>query len=112
MVEVGRFKQRLSSKVTRSVSFSFVYSTYKHRRSKSIVALQQSDCGERDVQSYGYSSDGYTDNIVKQKHHGIVAVVTEGEVQPDDSICVHKTEIISKGMKLQSPVKLATRTPC
>ena len=64
------------------------------------------------MQSYGDSYDCSTNSIVKRKHHGIVAVVTESEVQSYDSICVHKTEIIVKGMELQLPVKLATRPPC
>ena len=64
------------------------------------------------MQSYGYSYDCFTNSIVKRKHHGIMAVVTESEVQSYDGICVHKTEKIAKGMNLQLPVKLATRPSC
>ena len=64
------------------------------------------------MQSYCYSYACSTNSIVKRKHHIIVAAVTECEVQSYDSICVHKTEIIANGMKLQLPVKLATPPPC
>ena len=64
------------------------------------------------MQSYGYSYGCFTNSILNRKYHDIVAMVTESEVQSYDSIYVHKTEIIAKGMKLQLPVKLATRPPC